>query len=77
MCYKSARQIAVNVTVGELYLKLIDDFLRLDSKEGADKSVMQFRELGERQRADLDELEAAVNEGRIPKIDLSDVTKGK
>jgi hypothetical protein len=46
MCYKAARQITVNFKVGDLYLKFIDDFLRLNSKEGADKSVKQFRELG-------------------------------
>lgn len=76
MCYKAARQITVNFKGGDLYLKFIDDFLRLNSKEGADKSVMQFRELGTKQRADLDELEAAVTAGRVPRIELSDVIRG-
>lgn len=77
MTYKAARQITVNFKVGDLYRKLIDDYLRLNSEEGAEKSVKQFREFGNRQRADLEELEAAINEGRVPKIELSDVTKGK
>jgi hypothetical protein len=77
MCYKAARQITVNFKGGDLYLKFIDDFLRLGSKEGADKSVKQFRELGSKQKADLDELESALKEGRVPKVELSDVIKGK
>jgi hypothetical protein len=61
MCYKAARQITVNFKKGDLFLKI--------------NSVEGFRATRNGQRADVDELERAVNEARIPKIELSDVIK--
>jgi len=77
MCCKSARQISANFQVGDVYLGYTNDFLHLGSRDGADKSLKHFHDLGKQQRVDLDELEAAVKDGRVPKIELSDVIKGK
>jgi hypothetical protein len=77
MCHKAARQITVDFEVGDLQLHLINEFLRLGSTANAEKSAQQFRELASSQKAKLRELEAAVNERRVPRIELSDVIRGQ
>jgi hypothetical protein len=60
-----------------MYLEIVSRYLRINSQEGADENVKNFRDLGKRQKTALDELEAAVNEGRVPKVELSDAVKGE
>lgn len=75
LCYKAARQITTNFELGTMYLEIVARYLRINSQEGADENVKNFRDLGKRQKIDLDELEAAVNDGRVPKVELSDAVK--
>lgn len=77
MCHKAARQITTNFELGTMYLEIVSRYLRINSQEGADENVKNFRDLGKRQKTALDELEAAVNEGRVPKVELSDAVKGE
>jgi hypothetical protein len=76
-CYVVARQISVDFEEGSTYLELIDDFRGLNSKEDADKTTKLFRELESQQKAHLNELEAALGEGRVAKIYDKDVIKVK
>jgi hypothetical protein len=75
--HKAARQIAADFGVGELHLMLKDDALRADNEAGAKQSIRELRDLGAKLRADIDELERAMKDERIPKIKISDVISGK
>ena len=56
-------------------MKFRDDYLRISNRAGEDDSIETFKGLAKRQKADIDELEKAVMERRVPKIDVSGVKK--
>ena len=61
--HKAAQQITVNFRIGALFLK--------------EHSTEGFRETRKTQRADIDELESALEGRRVPEIKLSDVIRGQ
>lgn len=73
--WKSARQITVNLGAASTFLGLMADFVRLGAKDKAEESHEHYLLLGKEEQAHLDELEKANQDGRIPKIELSEVIK--
>jgi len=75
--YKASKQIAVNFNLGTLFLKEYATLFRMMSHEGCDAAREGFRASYDHQLADVKELESALNEGRFPKVELSDKIKGQ